>query len=190
VQHDQSSLRRDGIAARRRLTPSQRDAASEIIADKVTRAPWFQRSNYIACYLPAPAEVNTWTIISRAWRMKKRVFAPLIEKNRRMQFQEVTRESELILNDFGLHEPKDGEIVTARMLDVVLTPLVAFDDECHRIGMGGGYFDTTFAFLRNRQTAFRPKMIGLAFACQNVEEIVPNPWDIRLFSVVTENSAL
>jgi 5-formyltetrahydrofolate cyclo-ligase len=185
----QASLRKQGIAARASMSADERNAASEIIAERVIQAPWFQRASYVACYLPAPTEVNTWTIISRAWRMKKRVFAPVLEKNRRMQFCEVLPETDLVAKRYGLFEPAGGEIVTARMLDLVLTPLVVFDDDGQRIGMGGGYFDTTFSFLKHRQTYLHPKLIGLAFACQQVDEIAPNPWDIRLCNVITERSA-
>ena len=152
------------------------------------RSAWFQRAEYIACYLSAPGEVDTWAVIERGWRMKKRIFAPVLKKNRHMLFREITPDTELRLDRFGLYEPMSGEIVTARMLDVVLTPMVAFDKYNHRIGMGGGYFDTTFSFLRHRRSYSRPKLIGLAFACQEVEKIVPNPWDIRVFGVITEVS--
>jgi 5-formyltetrahydrofolate cyclo-ligase len=53
--------------------------------------------------------------------------------------------------------------------------------------MGGGYYDRTFAFLRGRRQLLKPKLVGLAFACQEVPPIAANPWDIRLFSVITES---
>ena len=168
------------------MSTTERLIASETIADIVTHAPWFQRASYVACYLSMPSEVNTWTIISRAWRMEKRIFAPVLEKNRRMQFREILPDTDLVRKPFGLYEPATGDTVTARMLDIVLTPLAAFDANRSRIGMGGGYFDSTFAFLKHRDAYFHPKLIGLAFACQEVGKIPPNPWDIRLFSVVTE----
>jgi 5-formyltetrahydrofolate cyclo-ligase len=84
--------------------------------------------------------------------------------------------------------PISGEEIAARKLDLVLTPLVAFDKNCQRIGMGGGYYDRTFSFLRARQQLLKPKLVGLAFACQQVPEIPANPWDIRLYSVITESS--
>jgi 5-formyltetrahydrofolate cyclo-ligase len=70
----------------------------------------------------------------------------------------------------------------------VLTPLVAFDEQHNRIGMGGGYYDRSFAFLKNRKQLIQPKLIGLAFDCQRVEKITANPWDIRLYSVITETT--
>lgn len=184
----QNEIRSHGRNARITLGPDERNDASEKIAENVIHSSWFQRSKYIACYLPIPGEVDTWTIIARAWRMKKRIFAPVVEKNGRMKFREITAESDLYKNHYGLYEPRSGETVTARMLDIVIAPLVAFDSHNHRIGMGGGYFDRTFSFLLHRNTFLHPKLIGVAFACQEVEKISPNPWDIRLFRVITETS--
>ena len=118
--------------------------------------------------------------------MKKHTFAPVVEKDRRLCFRELTPESSLFRDKFGIYTPLDGAEIEPRELDVVLAPLVAFDANNHRIGMGGGYFDQTFAFLKWRNLYFHPRLIGLSFACQQVEKIAPNPWDIRLFYVVTE----
>jgi 5-formyltetrahydrofolate cyclo-ligase len=184
----QNEIRNHGRTARSSLSRDERDDASEKIAENVIHSSWFQRSKYVACYLPIPGEVDTWRVIARAWRMKKRIFAPVVKKSGRMMFREITAESDLYMNHYGLYEPSDGESITARKLDIVITPLVAFDSHNHRIGMGGGYFDRTFSFLSHRNTFLRPKLIGVAFACQEVEKIPPNPWDIRLFRVITELS--
>jgi len=56
----------------------------------------------------------------------------------------------------------------------------------NRVGMGGGCFDRTFAMLKHRNSYLHPKLVGVAFACQKVEEISANAWDIPLFQVVTE----
>jgi len=182
----QANIRQSGRNSRASLSATERDIKSQIICDKVTSAAWFQRAEYVACYLSADDEVNTWEIIARAWAMKKRIFAPIVEKNSKMRFREIDAQTELHQNQYGLFEPSSGEFVSARMLDIVLTPVVAFDGKNNRVGMGGGYFDRTFSFLKHRNNWFHPKIVGLAFACQKVEEIPPNPWDIPLFSAVTE----
>lgn len=184
----QDALRQSGRAARAGLGEEARDSASRQIADKVVRSSWFRRSKLVACYLPVEGEVDTWPLIDRAWRMKKRIFAPVIGKKFTMQFREVDADSTLKTNRYGLQEPLDGEPVELRSLDIVLTPVVAFDDDGNRIGMGGGYFDRAFSFLKHRQFLIHPKLIGLAFSCQRVEKITPNPWDIRLFRLVDESS--
>lgn len=183
---DQSLIRQTGRDARASLDELTREVASSVIAEKIVSSTWFRRTQYLACYLPSADEVSTWEVISRAWRMKKRVFAPVCEINLRMQFREVSPDTDLRLNRYGIFEPVNGETVTARMLDAVVTPVVAFDRYNHRVGMGGGYFDRTFSFLRHRNAWLHPKLVGVAFACQQVAEITPNPWDIPLFAVVTE----
>ena len=180
--------RNDARAARAALGTDEKEWASNKIADTVIRSSWFRRSKFVGCYLPMPEEVDTWPLIDRAWRMKKRVFAPIVEKNFTLQFCELTAESKLEFNQYGLPEPQDGKIIAPRSLDVVITPVVAFDDERNRIGMGGGYFDRTFSFLRHRKFLFHPKLIGIAFSCQRVEKIAPSPWDLRIFCVIDETS--
>jgi 5-formyltetrahydrofolate cyclo-ligase len=184
----QSDIRTRARAARDGMSQSERDIAAEKIAKFVIQSPWFQRSENIACYLSVPGEVDTWRIITRAWRMKKRIFAPVVKKNNRMCFQEIDADTALYRNSYGLYEPCDGDFISARELDIVITPVVAFDSRNCRIGMGGGYFDRTFAFLRHRNFHFHPKLVGVAFACQEVEEIAANPWDIQLFRIVTDVS--
>ena len=179
-------LRRRGIQARRKLTTEQRDDASLLISDLLVRQPTFQRAKCVATYLPAEDEVNSWPLIERAWRMKKRVFAPIVKKNRHLHFCELGPNSRLSMNQFGLREPREGCRIDSRRLDLVIVPLVAFDDGCNRIGMGGGYYDRTFSFLRARQSFRKPKLIGVAFERQRVEHIPASPWDIPLFQVITE----
>ena len=104
-----------------------------------------------------------------------------------MRFLRVRRQTPLQRNHYGILEPVTGDEASANELDVVVTPLVAFDENGHRIGMGGGYYDRFFAALRTRKRWLRPKLIGFAFDCQKVARISPNPWDIRLSRVFTES---
>ncbi len=119
--------------------------------------------------------------------MRKRVFAPVIANHGGMDFVTLTPDTRLERNQYGLWEPQFGTQIAPQEVDLVITPVVAFDDYRHRIGMGSGYFDRCFAFLRTNKHWLRPKLIGLAFDCQRVEKIKPNPWDIRLYQVVTES---
>ena len=183
-----NELRRKSQRARARLTTAKRDHASSQICDTVTRTGFFRRSRNIACYLPSDEEVDTWPIIARAFSMGKQISAPVLRKNGSMRFRELNADSRLSPNRFGLLEPQEGAFVDPHRLDIVITPLVAFDSSGNRIGMGGGYFDRTFAFLKGRKTWLHPKLIGVAFDCQRVKFIAPKPWDIGLFRVVTEAS--
>lgn len=182
-----AELRRTGLQARRSLTPEARESASARIADRLLRSHEFRAARVFACYLPMADEVDPLRIIARAWQMQKQVCAPVVGSRGRMEFMKLAPDTRLVRNRFGLWEPESSESVAPGSIDLVVTPLVAFDADCGRIGMGGGYFDRCFAFLRQPRRWRRPKLIGLAFDCQAVRKIELNPWDIRLYSVATES---
>ena len=179
-------LRMEAKTRRRSMSSAERSRASRRIADRFINSRYFLASDAIGCYVSTWDEVDTSAIIERAWRAKKRIFLPITSAGGKMTFHETLPETELTLNHFGLWQPVSGKPIDNGDLDVVVTPLVAFDSQGNRIGMGGGYFDRTFAFLGNRRHWCRPKLIGVAFECQRIEKISPNPWDIRVFRVFTE----
>ena len=181
------SARRAAKSARRALSPDYRLTASNTIADRVVRMHEFTACEKLACYLPMPDEVDATAVIARAWRMKKQVYAPVIDRHGGMVFVRLHADTKLTRNWYGLWEPESGAQISARDIDLVITPVVAFDKHRHRIGMGSAYFDRCFAFLRHKKHWRRPKLVGLAFNCQQVEKIKPNPWDIPLYRVITEH---
>jgi 5-formyltetrahydrofolate cyclo-ligase len=184
---DKAGLRNEALRARRALTADFRQAASSRIAFTLVHSHEFAAGHSIACYLPCEDEVDPRPVIARAWRAKKRVFAPVIDGRGGMIFRQIAPDTRLERNYFGLWEPVAGATIAAQKIDLVLTPLVAFDSSRNRIGMGGGYFDRCFEFLRHRRHWQHPKLIGLAFDCQRVEKIQTNPWDIPLYRIVTES---
>jgi len=168
------------------MSEDARVTASQIICRRVCESREFYSSKAIACYLPMHDEVDTREIIERAWRANKRIYVPILRGDAKMLFCEIDPETELERNGFGLWEPTRGFLIEPRQLDLVVTPTVAFDNDKNRIGMGGGYFDRCFSFLRHRKQWLHPKLIGVAFQCQEVEEIAPNPWDIPLYRIITD----
>ena len=183
-----TELRNRGKNARQNLDDNLHAKYSQTICRRFLNSRLFFRSKTIACYLPFASEVDTSTIFERAWRARKPVFVPVIGGGGEMRFVQIERNTRLERNPYGIWEPVSGSEIAAKKLDVVATPLVAFDENWNRIGMGGGYFDRSFHFLRGQRQWSRPKLAGIAFECQRVENIHPNPWDIRLYRVFTETS--
>ena len=183
-----NSLRAKALRARREMSAEDRAKSSALICKRVINSGIFFSSHTIACYLPMEDEVDTRAIIERAWRANKRIFVPVLRKNGKMFFREMNPDTVLEKNHYDVWEPMSGDFISARKLDVAIAPTVAFDSANNRIGMGGGYFDRCFAYLRHRAYWLRPKLIGVAFDCQKVEKISPNPWDIRLYRVFSDAS--
>ena len=184
----QSEIRRRALIARRDLDVEVRSLASRRIATTFLNSHYFYRAARIGCYISMPDEVATSDMFARAWLASKRIYCPVVASRRRLRFVEVTRESRLERSKFGLFEPVDGDEILPLELDVVIVPVVAFDGAGHRIGMGGGYYDTTFSALGRCRNSLHPKLVGVAFNCQKVPKIKANPWDIALSDVLTEAS--
>jgi 5-formyltetrahydrofolate cyclo-ligase len=103
-----------------------------------------------------------------------------------MTFHVVGHDDELIPGNWGLMQPAStAGSVDAAAIDVVLTPLVAFDDRCERMGRGKAYYDRCFGFLSGIERPARPVLVGLAHDCQRVEALDHKPHDVRLDAVVT-----
>ncbi|MEM9404279.1 MAG: 5-formyltetrahydrofolate cyclo-ligase [Pseudomonadota bacterium] len=180
-------IRRRALARRRAIDDDERDSASLAICEHAFALIARRRARRVGLYLPAIDEVNTWPLIERTLRHRRRVYVPVLEKNHRMRFVELMTGTRLVRNRYGLLQPDDGPDTSPYELDFVFAPVVAFDSLGRRIGMGGGYYDRAFAFLRNRIRCQKPKLTGLAFDCQDVGAIDAKPWDIALFQVVTES---
>lgn len=180
------SIRRNALLARREMSAEDRATASRIICNKVINSRDFLAATFVACFLPMPDEVDTRSIIERGWRANKRIFVPITRESGEMFFREIRPDTTLQRNAMSIWEPLSGDVVSPRNLQLVVTPTVAFDPLNNRIGMGGGYYDRSFSFLRHRRVWIKPKLVGVAFNCQKVEKISPNTWDVRLYRVFDE----
>ena len=181
-------LRQQSLHARREMSVDDRAIASQKICVAVTSSREFLSASRIACYLPMRDEVDTRFIIERAWRANKRIFVPITRDKGEMLFREIRPNTTLQRNSMAIWEPVSGEFISPRNLQLVVTPTVAFDRSNHRIGMGGGYYDRCFFFLKHRKHWITPKLAGVAFKCQQVEEITPNTWDVRLYRIFFDAS--
>ncbi len=91
----------------------------------------------------------------------------------------------MVRNRFGIPEPAEGPFRDPERLEIVLTPLVAFSTNGMRLGMGAGFYDRAFAFLR-RDPEAGPWLVGVAYALQQVDSLPADPWDVPLAAVLTE----
>ncbi len=177
-----SAVRAAALGARRTLSPSDRAALSEQIALRLLGLDAFDRARTIALYAPMGAEVDTGPIARAAVDRGQRTAYPrLVAGSRVLEFAASTP-SNLVAGALGTREPpRTAPSLDPASLDLVLVPGVAFDDRCHRVGRGGGYYDATLATLPARTLR-----IGLAFEAQLVGEVPDEPHDAALDAVVTE----
>jgi 5-formyltetrahydrofolate cyclo-ligase len=183
---------RAGLAARRRSLPArERAEAARRVALNVDRSLHLRSQWRIAVYAALPEELDTAPLIALARRRGCRIYLPRIDRrraSRAMQFVEMR--GPLKPNRLGIAEPEAGATIAARWLDVVFLPLVGFDRRGLRLGTGGGYYDRAFAFRRWRSAWHVPRLVGLAYAFQQLERIAPAPHDVLLDAVVTDEGII
>lgn len=194
IQQNRTALRREMRQRRRALSIIEQKKAAEDLKSRVLAMPEFLRAKRIALYLPNDGEIDPGLLIEQARKMGKECYLPVLQPlvENRLWFVRYDRKTPMTCNRFGILEPKlkgfsDKKRNRCRPedLDLVLFPLVAFDEQGGRMGMGGGFYDRTFAFSRHRPFA-KPAMIGLAHECQKVDDLPIADWDIPLQGVVSD----
>ncbi len=180
-------LRRALREQRRRLDPATRAHASARVCRALAATGAFHRAHRLAVYLSRGGEVDLTALVIRAWKAGKRCYLPVVERGR-LRFLPYAPDTVLRPNRFGIPEPAEtaSRQVPASALDLVVLPLVAFDAAGNRLGMGGGYYDRTFAFSHRRLRWRRPVLIGAAYGFQRVPALAVSPWDVPLDAAATE----
>lgn len=152
--------------------------------------PLLQHCRHIAGYWPNDGEIGPLPALRHWHQQGKTVYLPQLLANKQLRFACWHGDVRgLRANRFGIPEPVQRRHVSGCQLDAVLMPLVAFDRNGNRLGMGGGYYDRSFAFRlvgwRNR-----PLLIGLAHDFQQQPALPCESWDIPLDMIVTNRGVL
>jgi len=184
----QHQLRQSIRKKRLALTPSESTTCAELLAQHVCSSQFVCNSRYIAAYLATDGEIDPLPLMQCLWSLGKTIYLPVLIpfSKQKLWFAKYEAGDQLVYNRYGIAEPLRRRLIKPRALDLVLTPLVAFDQAGHRVGMGGGYYDRSFAFLADRGYWRKPHMLGLAFEFQKQGTIKPNAWDIPLTAIATE----
>jgi 5-formyltetrahydrofolate cyclo-ligase len=174
---DRRALRRRLRAARRAVPAAERPRAAAAIDRALAGLGLPKPGMRVAAFEPYDGEIDPATALARARRLGCRVYLPEIThmRRRRLRFVPESRPGPLAACD-------------PRWLDLVLVPLVGFDARGFRLGIGGGFYDRYFEFLRHRRTWDRPLLLGVAFEVQRLDHIAEEKHDVRLWGVVTEKN--
>lgn len=176
-------------ARRRALSPRQQRQAAEALAVNLLRHPDLYRARHVAVYLASDGEISPEVYIRLGRQRGICFYLPVLHPvhHGRLAFSPYHEDTRLVRNRFGIPEPRFCARTQrpAWALDAVLMPLVGFDETGGRLGMGGGFYDRTFAFSRYRPR-LAPRLIGLAHDFQKLAQLPTEPWDVPLHGVVTE----
>lgn len=194
-------LRKQFRALRNSLNSGEQASAARGALTQCLKLESFNTAKHIALYLANDGELITQAIVDYCWKQGKSVYLPVLHpfvKNT-LAFFEYSEETQMRSNRFGIDEPKLDvrKIIPVKALDIIFTPLVAFDKEGNRLGMGGGFYDRTLSKLTRTSTAQtnatqtnKTQLVGLAHDCQQAEKLPAQTWDIPLSTIVTPSRVI
>jgi len=175
---------------RQNLSADTQQQHSTALCQHIIKHKKYRNSSHIACYLANDGEIDPSPLIEHAWFAEKKVYLPVLSpiKNS-LYFAPYEQGTRFKHNRFNIAEPicHPSDWVKAAQLDLLLLPLVAFDENGNRIGMGGGFYDRTLAYLQHRRYWRKPVLMGLAHEIQKVASLETQSWDIPLDCIVTES---
>jgi len=185
-----SAIRNKIRTQRRHLSSKERRIAALRVRQKLSNMRIFRASRRIAFYLPNDGELDLTPLLQQAWAMKKTCYLPVLNTltANQLSFAPFHRNTPLQLNRFGIPEPhiSPRRLVSASALDLILVPLVAFDIQGNRLGMGGGFYDRTLAYLHHRRYWRKPHIYGAAYEFQKIDALSRMAWDIPMHGIVTD----
>ena len=166
---DRAALRTELRERRRALSAAQRIAAAEALAERLLALPFFPRSGHVAGYWAVDGEIGLHVLQLRL-PAEVSYCLPVLHTDGTLRFAEWRTGAPLVENRFGIPEPDVPETAChlAEALDLLVVPLTGFDAQGNRLGMGGGWYDRSLGFRRER--AAPPWLVGAAFATQRTHD--------------------
>jgi 5-formyltetrahydrofolate cyclo-ligase len=185
---NKNQLRTQLQQQRKTLAITQQTAYSQQICQYVSQADCFKKAQHIAFYTPVNGEANPLPLQQIT---DKSYYLPVlsVQKKHHLIFVKINKKTQYNNNIYAIPEPiyTAEDIISIKKLDVVIMPLVAVDKSGNRMGMGGGYYDRSFAF-KQTSPADSPQLLGFAYDFQLVDKLATNTWDIPLDFIATNNT--
>lgn len=177
---DEKAAMRRHVLARRTAGATRRAGAraARTLATVLDALP----GRVVAGYMPIGSEADPVEVLRRLARSRRICLPVVAAPGRPLTFREWRPGAAMSVAVFGVAVPRRGVTLTP---DILVVPIVAFDDRLMRLGYGGGFYDRTIASLSVRQ----PITVGFALECQRVPRVPIEPTDRRLDAVVTDRGA-
>ncbi len=187
--NQRSQLRKTIRQRRNALSETEQVEAGLALTESLSSHKKIQQASRIAIYLSNDGELSTASFIAWCWQHNKEVYLPVVHpfSSGNLLFLRYQVDTQLISNRYGILEPELDVTKVSPLgeLDIICTPLVAFDKTGARLGMGGGFYDRSLAHWQ--QTKLYP--LGLAHDCQLVESVPVESWDVPLPEIITPSKS-
>ncbi|MFN8050450.1 MAG: 5-formyltetrahydrofolate cyclo-ligase [Acidimicrobiales bacterium] len=186
---DPSALRAHLRDVRRQIEPARRRVAADAVVAQVRALPEWSGAGRVAVYRATDGELDPAAIADAARADGKTTYLPVLAGDL-LRFAAFDDTTAWVRNRYGIDEPADRDSVDADLMDLVIVPAVAVDRTGHRLGMGAGWYDRTFASHLGARRTSGPSLVALVYAEQIVTGLEPQAWDVPMDAVVTPTATL
>ncbi|HDS0925260.1 TPA: 5-formyltetrahydrofolate cyclo-ligase [Stenotrophomonas maltophilia] len=181
-----SALRQQLRQRRRDIPAAQRLAAAELLADALLALPFAPTHGFVAGYWALDGEIAL-----HRWQMRlpdTTTYCLPVLAGDTLRFAPWRPGQPLTSSRFGIPEPDIAvdDTLAPEQMALVVAPLVGFDAQCRRLGMGGGWYDRSFAFRSQRPAP--PWLAGVGFSVQQVDDLPVQPWDVGVDAICTDTT--
>jgi 5-formyltetrahydrofolate cyclo-ligase len=179
---ERNLLRRTLRQARQSISQADQYLASEKVLLRIGRHSLFRKATSFSAYLPSDGEINLTPLIKMGLKRGKRCYLPVID-GKSLVFCRYRIGDPLAKSRYGLLEPLKINSLAASKIDLLLIPLVGFDRQGNRLGMGGGFYDRALQHIRFHN---KNNLWGIGHRSQLIAEVKKRSWDVRLNGVFTD----
>ena len=184
-----NELRQNLKSKRSALSEEQQIKASTAACERFLSFIDIKTIKHFAAYFPCKGEISPLPLLELSNQNNNFCYLPTLstQDENHLYFNRWLPSIEMQKNIFGIPEPLFDKATSCmpNQLDVVIVPLLGFDKNCNRLGMGGGYYDRSFAFKKNNPTKQQTLLIGFAHDIQLCGSINVEAWDVQLDAIVT-----
>ena len=183
LQEQKAAIRGEILAKRDGLAPDLRIEKSLQAAEFGIENVKFDPGVVISGFFPIQSEIDSRPLMDVLRIKGARLCLPVVANKTTILFRELVRGAELVDTGFGTRGPgEDAEVLDP---EILIMPLSAYDLNGGRIGYGAGHYDRAVQRLLDKGLA--PRLIGLAFECQQVSNVPMESHDQVLGAMITEN---
>ena len=186
MQFNKSSLRIKALLERKKKHKILKKKFDFKIIFKLIKKNFIGKKIIIAGYYPSNYEVDIVKFLKKAYEKKFKIALPVISSASKMSFKSWKFKEPLFVSKFGTLEPSKSN--KELFPDLILVPLVVFDNQLNRIGYGKGYYDRSLKKINKIKK--KAVSLGIAYSFQKFNKIPVNKYDVKLDYILTERGII